>query len=217
MKLLRLASFLVFAFPLACREDAPPSAPPTGAAAGAAAATAPVDAGEVQLVGRVETPENPVPGDVVRVKEFHENGQLATERTELLKPDGTRVRQGPMKAFHLNGRLFIEGGYDDEGRKAGHWKYWDDQGGLVREGDFADDMREGDWIENHPNGARRYQGFIHAGLNEGPWKYWHDNGQLFAEGNYENNLREGTWLFYFPDGAPDATQSGRYVRGQRVQ
>ena len=170
-----------------------------------------------KLARRVEDPVNPKPGELVRVKEFHENGQLATERTERVLEGGQRVRQGAMKAWHENGQLYVDGGYDDDGRLSGRWKYWNDDGELQREGDYEKGLREGDWIENWPNGRRYSQGFIHVGLLEGPWKYWHDNGQQLAEGEYVNNLRAGEWLFWLPDGAPDAAQSGTYEKNTKVR
>ncbi len=174
-----------------------------------------------QFIARKQSPEHPQPGDLVSIQEFHSEGVLATERTERVVLDGAgkpqQVRQGPMRAWHLNGKLKIEGGYDSEGKLTGHWRYFDDQGQLQREGDYADGMREGDWIEIYPNGKPQRRGFIHVGLLEGPWKHWYDNGQLEAEGEYANNKREGTWLFYFPDGKPDAARSGRYVNHAKVE
>lgn len=168
-------------------------------------------------LGRIQTPESAKPGEVVNVKEHYENGQLATERSERLNPDGSFTRIGPMKAWFENGQLRVEGGYDSAGKLSGHWRYWNEEGQLLREGDYADGLREGDWVEFHANGQKHYQGFLHVGFNEGPWKYWHENGQPKAEGAYENNLREGPWLFWDERGVPDPIQSGLYKNHVRVK
>ncbi len=168
-------------------------------------------------VARVQEPAVAAPGSVVKVREFHPNGQVFTERSERLGAQGNATRVGPMKAWFENGQLRCEGAYDDEGKLTGHWRYWDESGALLREGDFAMGLREGDWVEYHPNGRKRYEGLLHLGLNEGPWTYWHENGQRMAEGSYVNNRREGPWLFWDEQGAPDARLSGFYKDNVRVQ
>ncbi|MCC7013472.1 MAG: hypothetical protein IT454_12990 [Planctomycetes bacterium] len=209
---------------VAC-SDVQPAAPTPAPDADATAGTqtpqgtpnAGVDPGKpFTYQARVETPTNAKAGDQVHVKEFHPNGQLATERTELVLPDLKRVRVGPMKAFWENGALRVEGGYDDEGRLAGHWKYFDDAAQLLREGDYESGMRTGEWVEFHPNGRKRSQGFVHANLFEGAWVYWHDNGQKMAEGSYINNRREGVWLFWNEKGEPDPQFTGSYKNGEKL-
>jgi hypothetical protein len=220
---LAIVSLAVASLATACRDEKPPAPPPASAASTTAPAPAetpkpppaglPATAADVppRAVSRVEDPENAKPGDTVRVREFHENGVLATERTELVTPDGKRVRQGPMKAWHLNGELSIEGGYDAGGKLTGRWRYFDEQGLLLREGEYVEGLREGDWADYWPGTKQmRSQGFIHVGQLEGPWKYWHENGQPMSEGTYVNNKREGPWLYWKPDGKPDADQTGTY-------
>jgi antitoxin component YwqK of YwqJK toxin-antitoxin module len=168
-------------------------------------------------VARVQEPAEAAPGALVRVREFHPNGSLFTERSERLGEQGSSTRVGPMKTWFENGQLRCEGAYDDEGKLSGHWRYWDERGALQREGDFAAGLREGDWVEYHANGRKRYEGLLHLGQNEGPWKYWHENGQLMAEGSYVNNAREGTWLFFDEQGAPDARLTGFYEKNVRVR
>ncbi|MBM3989500.1 MAG: toxin-antitoxin system YwqK family antitoxin [Planctomycetes bacterium] len=151
------------------------------------------------------------------MREFHPNGRLFTERSERLGESGSSTRVGPMKTWFENGQLRCEGAYDDEGKLGGHWRYFDERGVLLREGDFASGLREGDWVEYHANGRKRYEGLLHRGQNEGPWKYWHENGQLMAEGSFLNNAREGAWRFFDEQGAPDARFTGLYQNNERVR
>lgn len=169
------------------------------------------------FAARVDTPADAKPGDQVNVKEFHPNGVMSTERTEIVTAENKRVRVGPMRAWWENGALRIEGGYDQEGKLSGRWKYYDQQGQLQREGDYDLGMRSGDWVEFHPNGKERSRGFVHANLNEGQWVYWHDNGQKMAEGSYLSNQREGVWLFWDEKGQPDKQYTGTYKQGVKIE
>ncbi len=215
---------------VSCAPEASPSAsaPTRPADAPSATAVAPLDIerapdvpeaapGGVPGVARVQEPAVAAPGSVVKVREFHPNGRIFTERSERIGEQGTARRVGPMKVWFENGQLRCEGGYDDDGTLSGHWRYWDERGALLREGDFALGLREGDWVEYHPNGRKRYEGLLHLGLNEGPWTYWHGNGQRMAEGSYVNNRREGPWLFWDEQGSPDPRLSGLYKDNVRVQ
>ncbi len=168
-------------------------------------------------VARVQEPAVAAEGETVRVREFHPNGKLSTERSERIGPGGSTTRVGPMKAWFENGQLRIEGGYDEQGKSSGRWRYWDERGALLREGDFAGGLREGDWVQYHSNGRKAYEGLLHVGQNEGPWRYWHENGALMAEGSYVNNLREGSWMFWDESGAVDARLTGYYEKNVRVR
>lgn len=210
---------------LGCSRGEPASgaSSPTSAASGAGAKVElDIERGADVLavasgVARVQEPEQAGPGQVVRVREFHPNGRIFTERSERIGEGGAGTRVGPMKTWFENGQLRCEGAYDDEGKLTGHWRYWDERGALVREGDYALGLREGDWVEFHANGRKRYEGLLHLGQNEGPWKYWHENGQPMAEGSYVNNRREGPWLFWDEQGVPDARLTGLYKDNVRVQ
>lgn len=166
---------------------------------------------------REETPKNAKPGELVSVREFYENGQLYTERTERVVGERQRVRIGAMRAWWENGKPRLEGGYDDEGRLAGRWRYYYESGALEREGDFVAGKHSGDWTESWPNGKRRFEGFYHLGMREGFWRTWHENGARESEGEYVNNLRTGEWKFWLPSGGVDAAQSGEYVANVRTE
>lgn len=191
--------------------------PPAHAALDSTALERPAVPAVTPGIARVQEPADAGPGALVRVREFHPNGGLFTERSERLGEQGASTRVGPMKIWFENGQLRCEGAYDDEGKLGGHWRYFDERGVLLREGDFASGLREGDWVEYHANGRKRYEGLLHRGQNEGPWKYWHENGQLMAEGSYLNNAREGAWRFFDEEGAPDARFTGFYEKNQRVR
>jgi len=164
---------------------------------------------------REDTPPNPSPGELVQVREFYESGQLYTERTERALENHKRIRVGPMRAWWENGELRIEGGYDDQGRLTGVWRYYFETGGVEREGEFDTGKHSGVWRENWPNGKLRSEGFYHVGLREGFWRTWRDNGQPESEGEYSNNQRAGPWKFFREDGQLDADLSGDYSGNEK--
>ncbi len=198
------------------RSPAPPPAPANSTGSNYAAADMPA-APKKRIGHREETPANPKLGELVSVREFHENGQLYTERTERVAGERERVRVGAMRAFWEDGKPRLEGGYDDQGRLSGHWLYYFENGVLEREGDYLEGKHTGDWVENWPNGKRRYEGFYHVGLREGLWRTWHENGARESEGEYRNNLREGAWKFWLPQGGEDRAQSGLYAGNVRIE
>lgn len=237
MRPLHLLACLIPLATTACKDEvAPTLVPPTAPAAQTTPVTQPAaeapkpadpvdpsanpagpDAPPKVVTGRVQTPAKAEVGQVVNVKEFFENGQLATERSERKEADGKYTRVGPMKAWFENGQLRCEGGYDERGKLTGHWRYYTETGLMLREGDFAEGLREGDWIEFHPNGQMKSSGLLHIGMAEGPWQYWHENGKQAAEGTYVNNLREGPWMFWDEQGVPDPARCGEYAKHNRIR
>lgn len=204
----------------ACSDNEPNPAP---APANATERPAPSPAGSEavaeaskRVFHREETPADAKVGELVTVREFYENRQLYTERTERVAGERKRVRVGAMRAWWENGKPRLEGGYDDEGRLTGRWRYYFESGVLEREGDFEAGKHTGDWAEHWPNGKRRFEGFYHVGLREGFWRTWHENGAAESEGEYENNLRHGPWKFWLPSGGVDSAQSGMYLGNIKV-
>lgn len=212
---------------VSCDETPPPApekpkvAPPSAASAAGTSVVAPPAGGAAQAVKRIgkreETPKDAKPGEVVSVREFYDGGQLYTERTERVVGERQRVRIGPMRAWWENGKPRVEGGYDDEGRLSGRWRYYYETGALEREGDYEAGQHTGDWTEYWPNGKPRFQGFYHVGLREGFWRTYHESGAPESEGEYQNNLREGAWKFWLPNGGVDTAQAGIYAGNVRIQ
>jgi hypothetical protein len=80
----------------------------------------------------------PAPKDDVRIsKENWPNGSIKYSYEMRRNPDGKWARNGIGKAFYANGALEREGTYRDN-KRVGVWKYYDDQGGLLRTEDRGD-------------------------------------------------------------------------------
>ena len=54
------------------------------------------------------------------------------------------IRHGPAKVWYENGRLRLEGQYEDD-LKAGPWTFYDEQGRVTSQGTFRADDRDGTW------------------------------------------------------------------------
>lgn len=68
---------------------------------------------------------------------FHETG-VVSDRTVYRRD--TPV--GPSEGWHANGRKAFEGTYEDQGRRDGLWRWWDDDGWIEREVTFSEGRAE---------------------------------------------------------------------------
>jgi antitoxin component YwqK of YwqJK toxin-antitoxin module len=89
--------------------------------------------------------------------------------------EGTAYQHGPFMAYYENGQLEMEG-------------------------QFFDDLREGQFTWWHANGQKSVVGHYKKGQQDGVWIWWHANGMKMAEGRYENNRQVGTWTKWDEDG-----------------
>lgn len=62
-------------------------------------------------------------------------------------------------------------------------------------------VREGLWVEFHPDGEKRSVGAYKKGEPDGLWTYWHGNGQKAVEGAWTEGEPRGVWRHWYPDGA----------------
>ncbi|MGQ8336363.1 toxin-antitoxin system YwqK family antitoxin [Sunxiuqinia sp. A32] len=112
---------------------------------------------------------------------------------------------------------------DDQGRKQGIWKKYQDNGKLLYEGTFMNDKPVGEFKRYHPNGmlmaylkhdvysdttnaelfdtrARLIARGMYIGQKKtGIWSYFTD-GKLISEEVYKNGLKDGKSKTYYPTG-----------------
>jgi len=79
------------------------------------------------------------------------------------------------KQFYQSGKLFIEGGLDNE-------------------------LRTGKWVAWYENGVIWSIGYFEKGLKNGASNVYYDNGQIRYTKNYVNDVAEGLWEFFDQDG-----------------
>lgn len=112
-------------------------------------------------------------------------------------------------------KLQMSGSYSNKKltKKQGHFDYYFENGRKSIEGDFADDLKTGVWIEWHENGKKSTEGNYKAGKREGNWVAWYDNGQKRAEGLYVNDEQTGKWVYGFESG--ERKSEGVFINGQK--
>jgi protein TonB len=59
------------------------------------------------------------------------------------------------------------------------------QGVLLMQGAYKEDLKEGEWIENYPNGNIKAKGKYKEGEKAGKWQYYNFNGELSGEKVWE--------------------------------
>ncbi len=126
----------------------------------------------------------------------------------------------------------------DTGLQQGRWRYKGDQGQVISEGEFVDDVRTGPWADYYENGNPKYlytlkdstrdglfqswhpnakpetSGQFVEGYQFGPWRFYDRVGRLSETGAFLNDHREGRWVKYHADGTPKLEEL--HYRGQRV-
>ena len=83
------------------------------------------------------------------------------------------IRNGPHKAYHLDGSIKIEGGFHND-LFDGPWNYYDERGVLVGEGQFKD--------------------------GNGEVTFYDKNGLKERTTHYKNNKKDGSEVYYTPSG-----------------
>ena len=126
-----------------------------------------------------------------------------------------------VRDYHINGQIYIEEKYDDNGYVQEHrsWynngqiqsesfhkngkpikasRTWYENGQLSQELLYLEDtLVSKSWYEN---GQLQQEANFIDGLQEGLSKSYHENGQLSSEGIYKNGEIEGVWKFYYENG-----------------
>src|SRR4029079_18928061 len=54
-------------------------------------------------------------------------------------------------------------------------------------------LRDGHWIDYHPNGTKQSEGDYVRDVQDGKWTWWYANGNKEMEGAFVKERREGEW------------------------
>lgn len=129
---------------------------------------------------------------------YNENGDLIKK---VFYSDEETVE---IKLFYPSGKLKAEGigthpdfvGPD----LLGNWKYYNEKGELVSEGEAQDGKQVGIWKFYHTNKKLKETGNFIKGKRNGEFRYYFDNGQLQGIGKYINDKANGEWKIYNKEG-----------------
>jgi antitoxin component YwqK of YwqJK toxin-antitoxin module len=113
---------------------------------------------------------------------------------------------------------------DAKGRKQGNWSKSDENGNLIYNGTFKDNIPQGTFtyyypngkvrsileystngksakaVNYHPNGKKMAEGLYVETKKDGMWKYFNDLEIISAEENYKTGVPEGVWKTYYDQG-----------------
>lgn len=123
------------------------------------------------------------------------------QQSSLNRLDEQGRKQGEWRAFDERGNLKFTGQFRD-GIPYGEFRYYYKNGDLKAVSVFSNEGRETFTRTYHKNGFLMAEGKYLDRKKDSVWKYyseWDENLLLSIE-IYENTLKEGVWLNYYPDG-----------------
>jgi antitoxin component YwqK of YwqJK toxin-antitoxin module len=109
----------------------------------------------------------------------------------------------------VNGKLEQKGVYDGNGRITGEWKWFYENGNLLRREEFRKGIEDGELEEYAIDGKLISKGEYCDGEKEGEWFYELNDHR--EEGKYRYGLRNGYWEHRFPEGK--VSFEGNYIDG----
>jgi len=75
------------------------------------------------------------------LKNYYETGELKSIKT-MMENDTSFFYKG----YYKSGEVKHEGTLSREDRRIGAWKYYDSDGSIIAKGNYADDLKTGEWI-----------------------------------------------------------------------
>ena len=105
---------------------------------------------------------------------------------------------------------------DALGRKQGLWKYYTDDGIILLEITFQNDVKHGALVRHHSsNGVITEESNYFNGRRDGEYKRYTYNGLLTTEGFYSTGRKNGLWMTYFAVNGEKKTE-GSYANGRKI-
>lgn len=122
----------------------------------------------------------------------------AFAQTSINKIDKNGKKQGPWKKTE-NGVLVYEGSFVDDVPQ-GTFKYYFPDGKLKSISEFIKGVSKVKVTTFHPNGTISSEGTFIDQQKDGLWKYYSEKGILLSEENYKLGKRNGNFITYSTDG-----------------
>jgi antitoxin component YwqK of YwqJK toxin-antitoxin module len=102
------------------------------------------------------------------------------------QPQGQDLHHGPSKMWFENGKLQVEGFYQQD-KRSGTFTYWYENGQIAATGEFSDDRPNDVWVWWHENGQKAAVGKYRAGALVDDWRWWNEDGKLAQERTYDGS------------------------------
>ena len=124
--------------------------------------------------------------------EYHNTGEF---KGKGLYSNDKRI--GDWVFYYPNGKVEQKGKYDKKGRAQGEWKWFYENGSLLREEFYIDNLRNGLMTEYTEDGKIITKGEYIDDLQEGMWFY--ETPEYKEVGKYVNDKPDSVWKsFYMP-------------------
>ena len=105
------------------------------------------------------------------------------------------------------------GNYFRGGMRQGPWNLCDGNNNKAK-GSYINNMRDGSWIQWHPNGQKKIEGIFHNDMENGPSTQWAPDGRKIWEGSYRNGQYHGKWRVWNEVGELSEFE---YMNGVRIR
>jgi len=121
-----------------------------------------------------------------------------------------QLRMGEWTWWHANAAVERIGSYD-YGKRIDRWKQFFDNGQVMVDTMFKDDLEEGASKGFYRDGRARFGGNYVHGKEDGEWSTFHADGSIASIGSYKEGKKIGRWKYNYPGGA--VKEEGEYVDG----
>jgi len=163
-------------------------------------------------------------------REFYNDGKLKSEgnyeknnksgkwkyyyRNQVIEQTGTYNKKGQLSGkwlwYYPDSKLMREENFR-RGKLEGLFVEYDSKGRIVEQGEYADGLKVGNWIE--VQGTMKSEGEYVSGNRNGRWISTYDNGKTAFVGSYIDGNANGEHKTYYPDGT--LRESINYMMGVR--
>lgn len=122
--------------------------------------------------------------------EYHNSGEF---RGKGLYANDKRI--GEWIFYYPNSQIEQKGKYDKKGRAQGEWKWFYENGALMREENYLDNLRDGIMTEFTEDGKIITKGEFIEDMQEGLWIY--ETPEYKEIGKYVNDKPDSLWKRYY--------------------
>ena len=122
-------------------------------------------------------------------------------------------QNGCVYAYNSEGRLVVEGSFQNNVRH-GFWVVWNWRTGqLHTRGEYRNGQRHGAWEEYGLSGETVRHGRYREGRRDGTWVMLTATGREIERKHFENGKRHGYYTRWSPDG--EILREGLFVKGKK--
>ncbi len=97
---------------------------------------------------------------------------------------GTDLHHGPSKMWFANGKLQVDGFYQQD-KRSGTFTYWYENGQIAATGEYSNDLPNDVWVWWHENGQKAAVGKYREGALVDDWRWWSNDGKLAQARTYD--------------------------------